>query len=102
MYLLSNLRLTDSEVDYIMDLINVYFNIESKELPQLGVGIRTYLPTSDKTVISDLVSEDISKFISLLSKQGINLTLESISNNTNKINIVFRYNDQSINVSLER
>lgn len=100
-YLLSNLEITDSVVDYILDLIKVYFVVESSQIPQMNIGVHKRIDNSNKNVVLDTVSLDVSNFVSLLSNQGILVSVNSIDLVDGSIEIKLSYNDEIINFTLE-
>ena len=100
-YLLSNLEITDSVIDYILDLIKVYFVVESSQIPQINIGVHKRIDNSNKNVILDTISLDVSNFVGLLSSQGILVSVNSIDLVDGSVEIKLSYNDEIINFTLE-
>jgi hypothetical protein len=100
-YLLSDLRITDSVVEYIKDCIKVYFNVDSSELPHLHVGIRRYLPTRDSAVLGDLISEDVTKFIEMLHRQDIDVELLGVEVSGSTYTVSIKYQEVKLEVNIE-
>lgn len=100
-YLLSNLELTESEYEYILDSIKVYFSLDSLEIPYINLGTQTRIPTLDLSVSRDLIATDVTKFLSKLGDEGINVTLRNISNEGNSFLIELDYQDSPIKFALK-
>lgn len=99
-YLLSDLSITESEYDYVIDLIKVYFSLESIEIPQLEIGVHRRITDINRALIEDSIASDISSFISNLSNQGINISMKSLSSFQDMVKVTLVYEGTEIKFTL--
>jgi len=100
-YLLSDLTLTESKIDYIIDLIKVNFVLDVSQFPQLGVGVHKRVSSANKVVVMDTIAADVASFVSNLVTQGFDVSLQGIQMDGNSFVITMRYDGEEFNFTLE-
>lgn len=99
-YLLSDLTITESVLDYVTDMIKVYFSLDKLDVPSMDIGIDQRIPESVSLIAYDKITTEVSEFINVVGGYGIKLSNPKVVSDGSTFNISFDLDNEPIKFRL--